>query len=224
MDGGDILSHFPRTFAWMSRTPSQCTCFSVCSSHSHTCAWTVHDHSRYSQAVQNRGCYLTYGVHSQLYHFWLYGSYSNISLLLGSWRPPPKPPFLSLVGKSASVYASKKKKMDVKAKLTQKARVELCVSAWQTISSSFFCAFCLGYFHVFMAELGHSSGRAPQPFSTDVLLSQMPPQQHFNQQTSVIVFPSYESYIFCYLLSSTMKPMWVEQKDTGESQTLQSQY
>lgn len=42
MDGGDILSHFPRTVAWTSRTPSQCTCFSVCSSHNHTCAWTVH--------------------------------------------------------------------------------------------------------------------------------------------------------------------------------------
>lgn len=131
MDGGDILSHFPRAVAWTSSTPSPCTCFSVCSSHSHTCARTVHGHSRYSQAVQNRSCYLTYGVLSQLYHVWLYGSHSNISLLLGSWRPPPKPPFLSLssVSQHRSTPPKLTKKMDVKAKLTQKARVELWMSA-----------------------------------------------------------------------------------------------
>lgn len=104
----------------------------------------------------------------------------------------------TLVCKSASVYASKINKENGREGKVDPESTRGSVRVSMTDYFQFIsCAFCLGYFHVFVAELGHSAGRAPQPFSTDVLLSQMPPQQHFNQQTSVVPFPPYESYILC---------------------------
>lgn len=130
----------------------------------------------------------------------------------------------TLVCKSASVYASKINKKNGREGKVDPESTHRIVRVSMTDYFQLVLCLLFGLFPCFHGPVGHSSGRAPQPFSTDVLRSQMPPQQHFNQQTSVIFLPSYESYILCYLLSSTMKPMWAEQEDAGESQTLQSQY
>lgn len=91
-DGGDILSHFPRTDAGTSVARSQRSCFGVC--HHHTCAMCV-DCAR-SFAFSESGC----PEHKLLFDLWcsfpavpfaaVWQRPKSLSLYLVSWSPPPK--------------------------------------------------------------------------------------------------------------------------------------
>lgn len=152
----------------------------------------------FSGLVQNRSCYLTQGV----FFFLQFAAVpfvavcqplKRISHSLASWTPPPKLlfwVFMVLLVNELQYSTSKisPQKKDVNPDVTQKACVELCVPAWQAISNSFFGGGVLfGLFPLLYSvlDMGHSSARSQQSFSNTIQLSQMPHQQHLNQQTII---------------------------------------
>lgn len=143
-DGGDILSHCPRTDARTRITRSQCSCLSVC--HHHTCAWSF--------AFSESGC----PEYKLLFDLWC--SFAAVPFV-AVWQPLKKPfslsGFLESSTQTIVFFRSRRqfgfslpppkltKKMDGMADPTQKAREEfVCQHGRLFPTYLFFCVFHLG--------------------------------------------------------------------------------